>query len=82
MRPEEFIHKHVVAELLKDGYSEAAAQGGGKRGRRPLPPSLKGFIPSGDLCRLPAPRQNIRQIRQAEQNPLCQRPTFLRVASC
>lgn len=28
MRPEEFIRKHVVAELLKDGYSEAAAQGG------------------------------------------------------
>lgn len=33
----EFIEKHVKAELIKQGFTESVAQGGGLRGKQYVP---------------------------------------------
>ncbi|CAK8740720.1 hypothetical protein SODG_004197 [Sodalis praecaptivus] len=33
-----FIEKHVVAELMKQGYEQSVALKGAEQGGRPLPP--------------------------------------------
>lgn len=40
MHPIEFIEKNIRAYLLKEGFSQSVAQGGGKRGDRFLPPII------------------------------------------
>lgn len=38
----QFIEKNVREELIKQGYPESVAQGGGVAGYWPLPPNVSG----------------------------------------
>lgn len=45
----QFIEKNVREALIKQGFPESVAQGGGVAGNRPLPPNVSGESERKDI---------------------------------